>query len=375
MKSKFALLLGLVWITLVSAEEKPPLEVTVNLRAISLDGPILAHGYRRDGKLAPLVIAPDFFTQEFTYRGNPHFEILPLTATVNPEDIAKLLARHPTGKPSDLSIKSPFAPHTIAKPDGPKKSLLEVGPDPRKSADPRKSTDPRASADPTKSLDPVRSGDPLKSADPTKSADPVKSADPIRSGDSLKANTPEKSPDFQKTLSPDEKRKKRQAVFVPVSVDPPKKPDKDKENTPIAWIDLPTTPGPHHLILLVNPGDPKGGILAIDDAPGNFQYGTIRFYNLCPHPVEIQIPGSRTKIGSKGSTVVRPNAPDGTYFEGSILSRSAIDDQESLSYSFRYFQQNDLRTLYFIIPSPESEGQVIIKGVEDRYRPPEPAGK
>jgi hypothetical protein len=91
--------------------------------------------------------------------------------------------------------------------------------------------------------------------------------------------------------------------------------------------------------------------------------------------VEIQIPGSRTKIGPKGSTVVRPNAPDGTYFEGAIQSRSAIDDQESLSYSFRYFQQNDLRTLYFIMPSAESEGQVIIKGVEDRYRLPEPAGR
>jgi hypothetical protein len=375
MKSNFGLLLALTLIAPGFAAEKPPVEVTVKLRALSLDGPILGHGYRKDGKVSPLVIAPDFFTQEFTYHGNPHFELLPLTATVNPEDIAKLLARHPTGKPSDLSIKSPFAPHTIDKPDGPKKSLLEVGPDPRKSADPRKSTDPRASADPTKTLDPIRSGDPLKSADPTKSADPVRSTDPIRSGDSLKSNTPEKTADVQKTLSPDEKRKKRQAVFVPVSVEPPKKPDKDKENKPIAWIDLPTTPGPHHLILLVNPGDPKGGILAIDDAPGTFQYGTIRFYNLCPHAVEIQIPGSRTKIGSKGSTVVRPNALDGTYFEGAIHSRSAIDDQESLSYSFRYFQQNDLRTLYFIIPSPESEGQVTIKGVEDRYRLPEPAGR
>ena len=375
MKSNFGLLLALALAAPGFAAEKPPVEVTVKLRALSLDGPILGHGYRKDGKVSPLVIAPDFFTQEFTYHGNPHFELLPLTATINPEDIAKLLARHPTGKPSDLSIKSPFAPHTIAKPDGPKKSLLEVGPDPRKSSDPRKSTDPRASADPTKTLDPIRSGDPLKSADPTKSADPVKSADPIRSGDSLKASTPEKTTGAQKTLSPEEKRAKRMAAFVPVSVEPPKKPDKDKENKPIAWIDLPTTPGPHHLILLVNPGDPKGGILAIDDAPGTFQYGTIRFYNLCPHPVEIQIPGSRTKIGSKGSTVVRPNAPDGTYFEGAIQSRSAIDDQESLSYSFRYFQQNDLRTLYFIMPSAESEGQVIIKGVEDRYRPPEPTGK
>jgi hypothetical protein len=375
MKSNIGVLLALALFAPGSAEEKTPVEVTVKLRALSLDGPILGHGYRKDGKVSPLVIAPDFLTQEFTYHGNPHFELLPLTATINPEDIAKLLARHPTGKPSDLSIKTPFAPHTIAKPDGPKKSLLEVGPDPRKSADPRKSTDPRASADPTKTLDPIRSGDPLKSADPTKSADPVRSADPIRSGDSLKANTPEKTAGAQKTLSPEEKRAKRMAAFVPVSVEPPKKPDKDKENTPIAWIDLPTTPGPHHLILLVNPGDPKGGILAIDDAPGTFQYGTIRFYNLCPHPVEIQIPGSRTKIGPKGSTVVRPNAPDGTYFEGAIQSRSAIDDQESLSYSFRYFQQNDLRTLYFIMPSAESEGQVIIKGVEDRYRPPEPAGK
>ena len=375
MKSNFGLLLALALFAPGFAEEKPPVEVTVSLRAISLDGPILGHGYRNDGKVAPLVIAPDFFTQEFTYHGNPHFEILPLTATVNPEDIAKLLARHPTGKPSDLSIKSPFAPHTIEKPDGPKKSLLATGSDPRKSADPRKSNDSQATTDPTKTLDPIRSGDPRKSTDPTKSADPVKSADPIRSGDNLKSNTPEKTAGTQKTLSPEEKREKHLAAFVPVSVEPPKKPDKDKENKPIAWIDLPTAPGPHHLILLVNPGDPKGGILAIDDAPGTFQYGTLRFYNLCPYPVEIQIPGSRTKIGSKGSTVVRPNAADGTYFEGTIHTHSTIDDQESLSYSFRYFQQNDLRTLYFVMPSPESEGQVIIKGVEDRYRPPEPVSR
>jgi hypothetical protein len=375
MRSKFSLLLGLSWAVTALPADAPPAEVTVTLRAISLDGPILGHGYRKGGKVAPLVIAPDFFTQEFTYRGNPHFELLPLTATVDPEEIAKLLARHPTGKPSDLSIKSPFAPHTIDKPDAPKKSLLAVGPDPRKSADPRQSADPRASADPSRTLDPIRSGDPLKSADPVKSADPIQSADPIRSGDPLKSATPGKTAGAQKTLDPDEKRKKRMASFVPVSVEPPKKPDKQAENKPIAWIDLPTTPGPHHLILLVNPGDPKGGILAIDDAPGLFQYGTIRFYNLCPHPVEIQVPGSRTKIGSKGSTVVRPLAADGTYFEGAIHSVSTADDKESLSYSFRYFQQNDLRTLYFIIPSPESEGQVLIKGVEDRYRPPEPTGK
>jgi hypothetical protein len=116
--------------------------------------------------------------------------------------------------------------------------------------------------------------------------------------------------------------------------------------------------------------------MAIDDAPGAFRYGTIRFYNLCPYPVEIHIPGSQTRIGPKGSMVVSPSALDGTYFEGTIHSISTTDDKEALSYSFRYFQQNDLRTLYFIIPSTESEGQVILKGVEDRYRPPEaPAGK
>ena len=70
--------------------------------------------------------------------------------------------------------------------------------------------------------------------------------------------------------------------------------------------------------------------------------------------------------------VVSPSALDGTYFEGTIHSLSHSDEKEALSYSFRYFQQNDLRTLYFIIPSTESEGQVVLKGVEDRYRPPEP---
>lgn len=367
-----AIALGLA--TGLPGEEKPPIEVTVTLRAISLDGPILGHGYRKAGKIAPLVIAPDFFTQEFVYRGVPHFEILPLTAPVDPAEMAKLTTKHPTGKPSELSIKTPFAPHTIAKPDGPDKSLLAVGPDPRKSADPRKTADPVATADPRRSLDPVRSADPVASANAQATTDPRKTMDPIRSGDTLKSAEPTKSAAVQKTIDADERRKKRQAAFVPVSIEPAKKIEKGAENKALAWIDLPTSPGPHHLILLINPGDPKGGILAIDDAPGAFQYGTIRFYNLCPHPVEVRVPGSLTKIPSRGSVVVRPAAADATYFEGSIHSVTTIEDKESLSYSFRYFQQNELRTLYFIIPTPDADGQVQIKGVEDRYTPPLPMG-
>lgn len=382
MRSKLGALLCLTVAPLGRAEVQPPPDVTVSLRLISLDSPILGYGYRKDGAVAPLVIAPDFFTQEFTYRGNPHFELLPLTATLDADEIAKLRAKHPTGKPSALSIRSPFAPHTIDKPGGVEKSLLDVGPDARRSTDPVRSADPtrsadaRASNDPTRTLDPIRSADASRSADATKSAGPRASDDPVRSGNPLKSNDPAATGGPQKTLAPEEKKKRRAATFVPVSVEPPKKIEKGAENKPLAWIDLPTTPGPHHLILLVNPGDPKGGIMAIDDAPGAFQYGTIRFYNLCPHPIEIHVPGSRTKIGAKGSMVVRPTAPDGTYFEGSIHSISGTDEKEALSYSFRYFQQNDLRTLYFIIPSPESEGQVLLKGVEDRYRPPEaPARK
>lgn len=236
MKSNIGLLLALALAAPGFAAEKPPVEVTVKLRALSLDGPILGHGYRKDGKVSPLVIAPDFFTQEFTYQGNPHFELLPLTATINPEDIAKLLARHPTGKPSDLSIKSPFAPHTIAKPDGPKKSLLEVGPDPRKSSDPRKSTDPRASADPTKTLDPIRSGDPLKSADPTKSADPVRSADPIRSGDSLKSNTPEKTTGAQRPSLRKKNEQNAWRLSCPCRSNHPRSPIRTKRMYPLLGL-------------------------------------------------------------------------------------------------------------------------------------------
>ncbi len=357
----------------LSAEEQPPVEVTVTLRAISLAGPILGHGYRKAGKIAPLVIAPDFFTQEFIYRGVPHFEILPLTAAVDPTEIAKL-AKRPTSKPSELSIKTPFAEHTIAKPGGPAKSLLAVGPDPRKSADPRQSAGPTTSADPQRSLDPIRSADPVVTANAQATTGPRQTVDPIRSDSPLKSMDAIQTAIAQKTIDPEEIRRKRQAAFIPVSIEPAKKLEKGAENKALAWIDLPTTPGPHHLILLINPGDPKGGIMAIDDAPGAFQYGTIRFYNFCSYPVEIRVPGSRTKIHSRGSLVVRPTAADATYFEGSIHSLSTAEDNESLTYSFRYFQQYDLRTLYFIIPSPEADGQVLIKGVEDRYRPPLPAG-
>jgi hypothetical protein len=238
------------------AEETAPPAVEVHLKLIAMHQPIMGYGYKVGKKTEPLVIAPDFFTPEITYRGPARFELLPYQ------------------KETSNETEAPKSTETTAK------------------------------------------------------------------------KTPEVIPDSKPA----------------------------PEVTPLAWIDLPVSTSPQHLILLVDPTTKgEGGILAMPDQPGAFPYGSLRFMNFCPHPIEIRLHGQTITIQPKASAVIPSKASEGHYYEGAIYS--LIDDKPTIAYNLRFFQQNDVRTLYFVSPASLQSPQVSLKGVEDRLTQSPPPSK
>jgi len=235
--------------TAAVAQEVPGPQVDVRMKLISLEGPILAQGYRKGRTIVPLVIAPDFFSEEIVYKGPARFELVPI------------------------------------KPKGTK-----------------------ASDDPTKAT----KGSPPRNANNKGSADFEAKSD----------------------------------------------------SAPTAWVNLPTTPGPHHLILLVATGKPEGGISVIEDTPGSFPYGSWRFFNLCPYHIELQTGKTLTKIAPRSSGVIKSGVEEGSYFDGEIFTFE--NGERRSGYSFHALQQDDTRFLYFVTPGPPDTGQTQIKGVQDR---------
>jgi hypothetical protein len=136
--------------------------------------------------------------------------------------------------------------------------------------------------------------------------------------------------------------------------------------TPVAWIVLPATANNQHLILAVAPGRWEGGILPIPDSPGNFPPGSLRFFNLCPYPLEVRIGQNTVKIPLKEARSIRGGAKDHDYFDGAIMTYEG--GEEKVGFSLHMFQDNAQRSLFFVGPGPEGSGTVVLKGVGDLTR-------
>ena len=139
---------------------------------------------------------------------------------------------------------------------------------------------------------------------------------------------------------------------------------------PIAWIDLPKSVGPSHLILLVTPGR-DNGIVAINDPPGSFPPGSNRYFNLCGFPVVAKLPSFEKTLPPGDSTVLRPGAKNNDYYGLQFLARE--DAGERTLFSTRIYHMETVRKLYLIIPVPGADGRVDVREIEDR--PPSAKGQ
>lgn len=132
---------------------------------------------------------------------------------------------------------------------------------------------------------------------------------------------------------------------------------------PLAWINLPVSSNGQRLIMAVAPGKWEGGIMSVPDSPGSFPPGSLRFFNLCPYPLEVRIAQNSVKIPQKEARSIRGGAKNLDYFDGTIMTYE--NGEEKVGYSLHMFQDNTQRSLFFVAAGPEGSGTVVLKGVGD----------
>jgi len=128
------------------------------------------------------------------------------------------------------------------------------------------------------------------------------------------------------------------------------------------------------LILLLAP-DGNGGqkVVQVDDTPGAFPFGTVRFFNLTGRPLGLRGAGEPRVIAAGAELVVRPTPDARGYAMLQLLTQLA--GEWGPAYNLRLFPQEDVRTLYFVLPGPGDAHAVGLKGVEERRQlDPTPSG-
>ncbi len=126
------------------------------------------------------------------------------------------------------------------------------------------------------------------------------------------------------------------------------------------------------LILLLTP-DGNGGqrIVQIDDAPGAFPYGSVRFFNLTGKPLGLRINSRSLVIATGEESVVKPSPDTRGYAAMQLMTQK--DGEWGVGYNLRIFSQEDVRTIYFVLPGPADSHGVALKGVEERQTSKSPA--
>ena len=126
------------------------------------------------------------------------------------------------------------------------------------------------------------------------------------------------------------------------------------------------------LILLLTP-DGNGGqrIVQVDDAPGSFPHGTVRFFNLTGNRLGLRVDGRSIIIDAGAETVTRPSPDTRGYASMQLMTQK--NGEWGVGYNLRIFSQEDVRTIYFVLPGPTDSHGVSLKGVEERKTKETPA--
>lgn len=129
--------------------------------------------------------------------------------------------------------------------------------------------------------------------------------------------------------------------------------------------------GARLILLIVPDGDGAQRVVQVDDTPGAFPYGTVRLFNLARQPLGLRGAGEPRTLPAGGEAVVRPVADARGYAMLQLLTRR--NGEWGVGYNLRLFPQEDVRSLYFILPGPADSHAVALKGVEERRQPDPPA--
>jgi hypothetical protein len=302
--------------------------VRVKFRALSFEGPILGAAYLEGNDVRPLDLSADCFTAEQTYVG-PNPLRLVLRDDAAPAPVAPVV-RPGEARMAALALELETVQRRLAT----------------LTADARERGG-QAQAGAASEIAQLKSRSQTLNAELTQLAQASTQA----------AETPA-APAPKSEATPKTRPAAGGVATAPTAQLKPSRPT----HRPLAAF---TFPGDGRLLLLVHRTAQGTTVNAIDDREGAFPFGSMQFINLTGGPVEIRFGAKSLALAPKGKGTLRPGGGNNTYAEGEILTR-AEDGQMRLGYSMRIFQQDDVRTLYFLLPVEDGGHGVRLKGIEER---------
>jgi hypothetical protein len=143
----------------------------------------------------------------------------------------------------------------------------------------------------------------------------------------------------------------------------PSSPDPKAPLRVLAAADLP--PGEDKLIAILSGAGDSIRLNLIPDNSGTSAAGTLRFFNLCPKPVGLSLPGERQVIPAGKELVIHPKVKPSEYGQAQFFLPKE-DEGWQVAGGLRWLQLEDIRSILFLLPAPGDPGIIVIRGVEER---------
>jgi len=323
-------------------------KVSVKFRALAFDAPIIGSGYLDGTTAKRLDISNDFLSGEQTYRG------VPTIAFVMVDDLTK---QAPEAPPEILAARS----RGSAAQERARKASEEYT---------------RLSDLAAKATTGSREGQAGKiSASELAEAEAAQArlselsrimAEANKEADDAQVEVNNRQRDHQQALT-EAKNSKAGKAKAPTPP-PAKTADKGKAPSvpppPFATYTFPADG--KYILLFASAGNAKR-IMAIEDKEGSFPFGSYLYINLTGKPVEVRYNGNSTPIAPNGRAVIKAPVANDTYAQGEVLTPG--EDGFQIGYIARTYQQADVRTLFFLLPSEAGGHSINIKGIEERKQP------
>lgn len=124
-------------------------------------------------------------------------------------------------------------------------------------------------------------------------------------------------------------------------------------------------PGETKLIAIVSGAGASTQLSLVPDKTTENAAGTIRFFNLCPQPVGLSMPGERQVIPSGKEITLRPKVKPSEYGQAQFFLPNEENGWQ-VAGGLRWLQLEDIRSLLFLLPAPGDTGMIVVRGVEER---------
>ena len=140
---------------------------------------------------------------------------------------------------------------------------------------------------------------------------------------------------------------------------------KATENTgmiPLASAHVPE--GTSRFIAVLYRNQSRIALSLIPDPEDPAAAGSMRFFNLCQQQVGIEFPGKSQVLEPGKETVFHPQIAHEAYGQGRLF---CLDEGRwRPAGGMRWLQLNDIRSIWFILPTPGQLGTVTLRGIEER---------